>query len=157
MRDNIFSWTLALAAILILGTVSRAQEAPDDIPDLTGEYHFLSAEDTLGLLEEEGKLKGYLEVVQSEEESDAVLSYPITIGSRKKNRVEFKTAKIHQKYYRFSGSVQRGSGREEKDPDYLRLVGDLEFITVKSDTGQERIDRRHVVFKSYGKNEREAD
>ena len=104
-----------------------------------------------------GKIKGYVDVYQGEEESDTLLSYPITIGSREKNHIQFKTAKIHQKYYRFSGLVERGKGHEEGDPDYLRLVGDLEILTVKADTGQESAERRHVVFSSKGKSEKEQE
>ncbi len=139
----------------MLGSWTRlnAQEGSADIQDVSGKYHFLAAEDIIGLLEEDGKLKGYVDVYQGEEESDAILSYPITIGLRQKNHVEFKTGKIHQKYYRFSGTVQRGEGHKDTDPDYLRLVGDLEIVTVKADTAKEVIDRKHEVFKSLGKNE----
>jgi len=133
----------------------RAQGGNEQVRDATGEYRFLTADDTLGLLEEEGKIKGYVDVYQSEEESDTVLSYSITIGSRQNNHIEFKTAKIHQKYYRFSGTVERGKGHAEADPDYLRLVGDLEIITVKADTGQEATERRHVIFSSKGRAEKE--
>jgi len=129
----------------------RAQNDAEEIEDITGQYHFLTADDTLALLEEEGKLKGYVDVLQGEDESDAVLSYPISIGSRKKKNVEFKTAKIHQKYFRFTGTVERGSGHEEPDPDYLRLVGDLEIVTTKSESGGEVSQRMHVVFKSKGR------
>jgi len=144
--------------LVSLVTTSRthlcAQQA-DDVPDASGKYHFLAPEDTLGVLEEEGKIKGYVDVYQGEEESDEVLSYPITIGSRHKNQIEFKTGKIHQKYYRFSGTVQRGQGHRENDPDYLRLVGDLEILTVRAETGDESVERRRVVFKSLGKSEKE--
>jgi hypothetical protein len=129
----------------------------EQVRDASGEYRFLTADDTLGLLEEEGKIKGYVDVYPSEEESDTVLSYTITIGSRQNNHIEFKTAKIHQKYYRFSGTVERGKGHQEADPDYLRLVGDLEIITVKADTGQEATERRHVIFSSKGKAEKEQE
>jgi hypothetical protein len=134
-----------------------AQTGNEEIRDVSGEYRFLTADDALGLLEEEGKIKGYVDVYQGEEESDAVLSYPITIGTRQKNHIEFKTAKIHQKYYRFSGTVERGRGHEEADPDYLRLVGDLEIITVKPDTGQELTDRRHIIFQSKGRAGKEQE
>ncbi len=147
-------WVFILPVMLFSWRGLATQQGSDEIRDVSGEYHFLAAEDTLGILEEEGKLKGYVDVYQGEEESDTVLSYPITIGSRKKDHVEFKTGKIHQKYYRFSGTAQRGSGHEEKDPDYLRLVGDLEIVTVKADTGQELVDRRHTIFKSLGKTEK---
>jgi hypothetical protein len=136
-------------------TYLNAQQGNEQVRDASGEYRFLTADDTLGLLEEEDKIKGYVDVYQGEEESDTLLSYPIAIGSREKNHIDFKTAKIHQKYYRFSGTVERGKGHEEGDPDYLRLVGDLEIITVKVDTGQELAERRRVTFPSKGKSEKE--
>jgi hypothetical protein len=159
-------WQIAAAltgvASLALGAMTAwdgfgAIQANDGIPDVTGKYHFLSADDTLAILEEEGKLKGYIDVYQSEEESDAVLSYSIIAGTRRNDRIEFRTAKIHQKYYRFDGTVERGGGHQESDPDYLRLTGDLEIVTAKGDAGDERVERRRVVFKSLGKNEDNED
>jgi hypothetical protein len=94
-----------------------------------------------------------VDVFQPEDESDALLSYPITIGSRQNERVEFKTGKIHQKYYRFAGAAQRGQGKKDTDPDYLRLVGDLEIVTVNGETGEESVERRQVVFQRMGKGE----
>jgi hypothetical protein len=143
--------------ILISSGRLRAQQESEEIQDISGTYQFLAAGDTLALLEEEGKLKGYIDVLQGEDESDAILSYSISLGWRKKNQVEFKTGKIHQKYYRFSGAVERGSGHEERDPDYLRLVGDLESITVNSGSGEEVAQRMHVVFKSMGPEAKEED
>ncbi len=130
-----------------------APQESEPILDITGEYHFLSAEDALALLEEEGKLKGYVDVSQTDEESDAVLTFNIVSGERKKQHVEFKTGRIHQKYYRFSGTVERGKGHEEKDPDYLRLTGDLEIVTTKTGSIEEAVQRLHVIFKSKGKSE----
>jgi hypothetical protein len=149
---NVRRAVILLPILLLSVGVLRGQES-GEIPDITGTYQFLSADDTLALLEEDGKLKGYIDILQGEEESDAILSYPISIGSRKKNRVEFKTGKIHQKYFRFAGTVERGSGGEEADPDYLRLVGDLEIVTVKGETGQEETQTMRVVFKSKGRAE----
>ena len=148
---------LALLAAFGLPEALHAQKDTDEIEDITARYQFLNAGDTLALLDEEGKLKGYVDVLQGEEESDAVLSYPITIGSRKKNKVEFKTAKIHQKYFRFAGKVERGSGHEEADPDFLRLVGDLEIVTTKGENGGEFSQRMHVVFKSKGREKEDEE
>ena len=151
------STLLLLPLVLISSGRLRAQQESEEIQDITGRYQFLAAGDTLALLEEEGKLKGYIDVLQGEDESDAILSYSLSLGWRKKNQVEFKTGKIHQKYYRFSGAVERGSGHEERDPDYLRLVGDLESITVNSESGEEVAQRMHVVFKSMGPEAEEED
>jgi hypothetical protein len=143
----------AVGATLVVAPGHASSQAAQDIDDITGKYHFLSPDDTLGILEEEGKLKGYIEIVQGEEESDAVLTYDIASGSRKKDHVEFKTNTIHRRYYRFSGKVERGSGRGPHDPDYLRLIGDLETVIVKGDSGQESVEKKHLILKSLGKSE----
>lgn len=151
------SWILMLLLSVFLQSGLCARPGREEDLDITGNYQFLAAEDTLALLEEEGRLKGYIDVFQGEEESDVVLSYQITLGWHRENRVEFKTAKIHQMYYRFAGTVERGTGKEEADPDYLRLVGDLEIVTVKSESGEEGVQRVHVVFKSVGRTAKEED
>jgi hypothetical protein len=152
-------WFLILFAMLMLYPASLliAQFDEGPIQDITGNYHFLSADDTLAILDEEGMLKGYIDVYQGEDESSAVLSYNIIQGTRKKDHVEFRTAEIHRKYYRFSGKVERGSGHQDGDPDYLRLIGDLEIVTIKGDSGQESVDRRRVIFKSLGKSEEDQE
>jgi hypothetical protein len=147
-----------VGATLVVAPCGRClAQATENIDDITAKYHFLSPDDTLGILEEEGKLKGYIEILQGEEESDAVLSFDIISGSRKKDHVEFKTNTIHRRYYRFSGKVERGSGREANDPDYLRLIGDLETVTIKGDSGQESVERKHLTLKSLGKSERNEE
>lgn len=124
-----------------------------DIDEINTEFHFLGPDDTLLVHEEEGKLKGQIDVYQNDDESDTVLSYSLTIGTRKDDHVEFKTAEIHRKYYRFSGAIERGAGHEEKDADYLRLVGELQVITVKGDSCEESVERKQVVLKSLSADE----
>ncbi len=136
---------LAIAVILALAGPLTSKE--EMLPDMTGTYEFLSADDTMGLLEEEERVRGYIDVAQGEDESDAILSYQLE-GTRKFNQVEFKTKAIHRRYYRFSGRVERGSGKAEKDPDFLRLAGALETVTVNGETGEETVQRKDVVFKS---------
>jgi hypothetical protein len=128
--------------------VPAAQQRNNEIDEINTEFHFVGPDDTILIHEEEGRLKGQIDAYQSDEESDTVLSFVFTIGTRKNNHVEFKTAKIHQKYYRFSGEVARGSGHEEKDEDYLRLTGNLQIITVNPDNGRESVEEKQVVFKS---------
>jgi hypothetical protein len=148
-------WLIVLAVVWIGGGIVRAQMEEHPIDDMTAKYHFLSADDTLAILDEEGRLKGYIDVAQPEEESEAVLTFNIVDGTRKKTHVEFRTNKIHGKSYRFSGTVERGAGHKDGDPDYLRLVGDLEVVTSKGDGGQEAVQVVRVLWKSFGKSERE--
>jgi hypothetical protein len=142
-------------AVLAAWSTLRAQSTSNQISDITGDYDFLQPYNTLAILQEDQMLKGYIDVLQGGSESDAILSYSITIGERKGDHIEFKTRKIHEKYYRFSGSVQRGKGNKKGDPDYLELVGELQMIQNNSVTNQENVDRQQVVFKSKGKTERE--
>jgi hypothetical protein len=150
-------WLAVLALVMLSGRVLTAQDQTEPIDDITGKYHFLSADDTLAILDEEGKLKGYIDVSQPEEESDDVLSYNLIEGTRKKTHVEFRTNKIHGKYFRFSGTVERGAGNKEGDPDYLRLVGDVQVVTSKADNGGEAVQVVRVLLKSFGKSERVED
>ncbi len=150
---GVFFLTFFIPLVLCASSGAGAQQTGNGIDEINSEFHFLGPDDTLLIHEEEGRLKGQIDVYQNAEESDTVLSYTFTIGSRKNDHVEFKTTKIHQKYYRFSGAVERGSGREEKDADFLRLVGDLEIITINVDSGEESVERKRVVLKSLSASE----
>ncbi|MGD0224870.1 MAG: hypothetical protein ABSF71_21280 [Terriglobia bacterium] len=143
-----------LAAVMFSARHLEAQDDNERVDDMTAKYHFLSADDTLAILDEEGRLKGYVEVAQPAEESDDLLSYDILEGFRKKAHVEFRTNKIHGKFYRFSGTVERGKGHGEKEADYLHLTGDVDIVTVNAETGKEAVQTVRVILKSFGKSER---
>jgi hypothetical protein len=153
----------AIACLVVLTALAvpahhiRAQGESSPIDDITAKYHFISADDTLAILDEEGRLKGYVEVMQPADESDDILTYDIVDGSRQKNHVEFRTNKIHAKYYRFSGTVERGKGHGENDSDFLQLAGSLDIVIVNSDTGKESVQVMRLTFKSIGKDERPDD
>jgi hypothetical protein len=146
-----------LMAVMFSARPSRAQEGGPPVDDITAKYHFLSADDTLAILDQEGKLKGYVEVTQLADESDDILSYDIVEGSRQRSHVEFRTNKIHGRYYRFTGTAERGKGHDEKDSDYLHLAGSLDVVTVNSETGKESVQVMRLTFKSIGKAERADD
>jgi hypothetical protein len=158
LRLSGISTPIVCLAVLVAVTFSfrhlQAQDESLPVDDITAKYHFLAAEDTLAILDQEGRLKGYIEVTQPADESDDILTYDIVQGSRQKNHVEFRTNRIHGKYYRFSGTAERGKGREEKDPDYLQLAGSLDVVTVNAETGKESVQVMRFTFKSIGKAER---
>jgi hypothetical protein len=144
-----FLLSLALCAT----SVPSAAQSRSAIDEINTEFHFLGPDDTILIHEEEGRLKGQIDAYQDDDESDTVLSYAFTIGQRKNDHVEFKTAEIHRRYYRFSGTVVRGSGQDEKDEDYLRLVGELQIITVDGSTGKESVVKKQVELKSLSADE----
>ena len=152
----------AISASLVLlpaatTLAQTAQQSTNEIEEINKEFEFLGPDDTVLIHEEDGILKGQIDVVPGEEESDDVLSYIFTVGTRKGNHVELKTSKVHEKYYRFSGEVQRGSGVKERDEDYLRLVGDVQIVTVDGATGKETVKTKHVVLKSLSPDDDEDD
>jgi len=144
---------LFLSLALCAFSVPGAAQSKSTIDEINTEFHFLGPDDTLLIHEEEGRLKGQIDAYQNDDESDTVLSYVLTIGQRKDDHVEFKTSEIHRRYYRFSGAVVRGSGHDEKDEDYLRLVGELQIITVDGDTGKENVEKKQVELKSLSADE----
>ena len=154
LRFRLLWVAAAIAALSAWGNI-KAQSTATPISDITGDYEFLQPYNTLAILQEDQMVKGYIDVLQGESESDAILSYPITIGQRNGDHVEFRTRRIHEKYYRFSGTVQHGKGKKKGDPDYLELVGELQTIQNNSVTNQETVDKEQVVFKSKGNTERE--
>ena len=147
------AWLAVTCATFAAWGTLKAQSTASQVSDMTGDYQFLEPYNTLAILQEDQIVKGYIDVLQGESESDSVLSYPITIGERKGDRVEFRTRTIHELYYRFSGTVQRGKGKKKDDPDYIELVGELQTIQKNSVTNQETVDQKQVVFKSKGKTE----
>jgi hypothetical protein len=149
------AWMAVALAALGAWSSLKAQSAASTVSDVTGDYEFLQPYNTLAILQEDQMVKGYIDVLQGQSESDAVLSYPITIGERKGNHVEFRTRTIHEMYYRFSGTVQRGNGKKKGDPDYLELSGELQTIKKNSVTNQQTVERQQVIFKSKGNTERE--
>ena len=143
---------------MISARPSRAQNGESPVDDITAKYHFLSADDTLAILDQEGRLKGYIEVTQPADESDDILSYDIVEGSRQKNHVEFRTNKIHGKYYRFTGTAERGKGG--RSPLWRQMQADMfatDVVTVNSETGKESVLVMRLTFKSIGKAERPDD
>ncbi|HXH49123.1 MAG TPA: hypothetical protein VNM47_07235, partial [Terriglobia bacterium] len=78
---------VAFTALAAWGNL-KAQSAAVEISDITGDYEFLQPFNTLAILQEEEMLKGYIDVLQGQSESDAIISYPITIGERKGDHVE---------------------------------------------------------------------
>lgn len=145
---------LALAFLGAWGSLA-AQSPGGQIADVTGDYEFLQPYNTLAILQEDQMLKGYIDVLQGESSSDAVFSYQITVGERKGDHIEFSTSKIHEKYYRFSGTIQRGKGKKKDNPDYLELVGELQTIESNSVTNTENVEKHQVIFKSKGATESE--
>ena len=141
-----------ILAVILLSVLSAVVwgQAGNGLEDITGRYTFLSADDLLGILDEDGNLVGYIDVYQLGDESDDIFSYTLSHGTRNGLKVKFKTITIHGLYYRFSGKVERGAARKPHQRDYLRLIGSVEIVRRNPATSEEKIERRHVTLESLG-------
>lgn len=115
--------------------------------NITGYYQF-SFGNTLAILDRHGNLEGHYDVFQIKEVPKPVLTYNISAGSLVRNHMEFKTEEVYGKHYRFSGTVERGTGKDPGDYDYFQLAGNLVTVTRDSATGKMKVEKRHIVFKS---------
>jgi len=145
-----FKPILALVFSVVALLPPAAFPKEEMLPDMTGSYEFLSEDNTLAVLEEEERLSGYIDILEGGDEDGIILTYTLN-GTRKVNQVEFKTKTIHRIYYRFSGKLLRGEGKTENDPDFLRVAGTLETVTVNGETGEESVERTAVVLRSLGR------
>ena len=141
---------MSLLAGLVTFSVATLSHGQRDreLEDITGRYSFLKPDDLLGILDEDGELRGFIEVFQEDEESDELFTYTIARGSREGDQVRFKTDTIHGTTYRFSGKVQVSRERKPNQRGYMLLVGILRVETRVPSTGGEKVEEKKVVLES---------
>lgn len=151
------TWGAVAVAILLGITFGqyaqlKAQTGKVTAADVTGYYQF-QASDTLAILDVHGKLQGHVDIFEPNDAPKPVLSYNITHGWIKGNRLEFTTQKVYGKRYRFSGAVERGAGKAPGDYDYFQLAGNLKTIVDNPATGKIKVDSCHAVFRLLAQDE----
>lgn len=138
-----------LALVVAIGRPAKIEgrTAKSKNFNITG-YYQLGFGNTLAILDEHGNLEGHYDVFQVQEVPKPVLTYNISTGSLVRNHMEFKTDEVYGKHYRFSGTVERGTGKDPGDYDYFQLAGNLVTVTRDSTTGKMKVEKHHIVFKS---------
>ena len=147
MMKKLSMFLLAGLVMVSAATFAHGQRNRE-LEDITGRYSFLKADDLLGILDEDGELRGFIEVFQEDEESAELFSYNISRGSREGDQVTFKTDTIHSTTYRFSGKVQVSRERKPNQRGYMLLVGILRVDTRVPATGEEKTEEKKVVLES---------
>ncbi len=147
MMKKLSMFLLAGLVMVSVATFGHGQRNRE-LEDITGRYSFLKPDDLLGILDEDGELRGFIEVLQEDEESAELFSYTISRGSREGDQVRFKTDTIHGITYRFSGKVQVSRERKPNQRGYMLLVGILRVETRVPATGEEKTEEKKVVLES---------
>ena len=137
-----------IGLVMILDVIVVHGQQKREIEDITGRYSFLEPDDLLGILDEDGELRGFIEVLQGKDESDDIFSYTITRGVREGNQINFKTDTIHGITYRFSGKVQIGKARNPTQRGFMLLVGTIQIEKNVSLAGKGKTEERRVVLES---------
>ncbi len=137
-----------IGLVMIMDVIVVHGQQEREIEDITGRYSFLNPDDLLGILDEDGELRGFIEVLQEDDESDDVFSYTITRGVHKDNQINFKTDTIHGITYRFSGKVQISRERNSTQRGFILLVGTIRIEKNESLIGKGKTEERRVVLES---------
>ena len=137
-----------IGLVMIFDAIVVHGQQKREIEDITGRYSFLKPDDLLGILDEDGELRGFIEILQEDDESDDIFSYTITRGVRKDNQINFKTDTIHGITYRFSGKVQISKKRNPTQRGFMLLVGTIQIEKNKFLDGKGITEERKVVLES---------
>src|SRR5215813_5538216 len=138
---------LMLSCVLVTG----AQQAPaNPADDSSGMYGFLRDGEFLQLtLEEGGRVTGFISRFGDLDSDRGVfLDHFFKPGKLEGNRLAFSTETVHNVWYDFKGTVERGLGKNRSEEDYYTLRGTLtESMT---DANKKTSSRsRQVAFKSF--------
>ncbi len=139
---------LFVLSILLLSAAALAQApAPENV---TGLYSFLRSGETVQLnVQPDGRVTGYVSrMADGESDRGQMLDMLFERASLERNRLEFRTKKIHGEWFEFKGTLERGKAKSRDDEGYWMMHGTL--TTVKEDVnGKPTPFATEVEFKSF--------
>jgi hypothetical protein len=148
---------LLLAGILFVNLFLHTQAAPakpaipiKPVDDYSGTYSFLQDGEFIQVtVEEEGKVTGFVSRYgDTETDRGLFLDHFFKQGKLDEKKLTFTTQPVHNVWYEFKGTVERGDGKKLGDEAYYVLKGTLTQYT--TDAQQKTTSKlRDVVFKSF--------
>lgn len=143
-----------LPAIFLLMPLLFGQESPaatqKPSADYSGMYSFLRDGEFVQItVEDGGNVTGFVSRYGDlESDKDAFLDHFFKEGKLNGNKLTFTTETVHGVWFDFSGTVNRGSGKQPGDESYYILNGTLTEHTTDAD---KKIGSRsrEVGFKSF--------
>jgi len=131
--------------------VTEAQQAPaNPADDYSGMYGFLRDGEFLQLTIEDGvRVTGFISRFGDLDSDRGVfLDHFFKQGKLEGNKLTFTTETVHNVWFDFQGSVDRGQGKNRAEEDYYVLRGTL--IENMNDANKKTSSRsRQVAFKSF--------
>lgn len=143
------------AMLLLACTLSLAQNATPNPPakpagDYSGMYSFLQDGEFVQLtIEDAGRVTGFISRYGDlESDRGAFLDHFFKPGKLDGKKLTFTTETVHGVWYEFTGTVERGPGKNPGDEAYYLLKGTL--IQHSTDADKKDLAKsREVAFKSF--------
>jgi hypothetical protein len=153
--EKSFMKILSIAGLICLLTAaSIAQQPPsasDKSPqDCSGMYSFLRDGEFVQItVEDGGRVTGFLSRYGDlESDKDAFLDHFFKEGKLDGNKLSFTTETVHGVWFEFTGTVDRGPGKQPGDEAYYVLNGTLVEHTTGADK-KTSSRSREVALKSF--------
>lgn len=147
--------TFASILVLICAVAACAQQPPakpaEPAPaDISGMYTFLREGEFVEVdVEEGGRVSGFISRFgDSESDRGAFLDQMFSKGSLQDKKLTFTTREVHGVFFEFTGTVQRGEGKEPGSEAYYVLKGTL-IQTTLDENKKPTAKSRTVEFKSF--------
>ena len=142
--------------LLLVCTFSVAQNANQNPPatkpadDYSGMYSFLQDGEFVQLtIEDAGRVTGFISRYGDlESDRGAFLDHFFKPGKLDGKKLNFTTETVHGVWYEFTGTIERGTGKNPGDEAYYLLKGTL--TQHSTDADKKNLSKsREVSFKSF--------
>ena len=146
-----------LTLVLLFCSFALAQKpaakAAPTPADPSGMYSFLKDGEFVQLTVEDGRVSGFISRYGDRETDRGVfLDHFFKTDNKDSNldgnKLTFATKTVHNVWYEFKGTIERGQGKSVQEDGYYLLKGTLATHTQDA-SGKESTDIREVVFKSF--------
>ena len=146
-----FRYFLRAILLITCALAVVAQQAPTSAgDDYSGMYGFLRDAEFLQLtIEDGGRVTGFISRFGDLESDRGVfLDHFFKQGKLEANKLTFTTETVHNVWYEFKGTVDRGQGKSHSEEEYYILHGTLTENT--TDANKKTSSRsRQVALKSF--------
>lgn len=145
-------WVAGCAAQLAPAvTPSQQTQSAADADDASGMYSFLREGEFVQVTLEDGKVTGFVSRYgDSDSDKNTFLDQFFSKAALDGNKLTFTTKAVHDLWYEFAGTIERGTAKAPTDEGYRVLRGKLTQFT--SDLNKKVTSKtRDVEFKSFPK------
>jgi hypothetical protein len=139
------------------GAPLSQQSSSQQKDDVSGMYSFLREGEFVQITVEEGSVSGFVSRYgDAESDKGSFLDQFFSKASLVDNKLTFTTKPVHDVWFEFSGTVERGPGKVEKDEAFRILRGRLTQFATGADK-KVSAKSRDVEFRSFPRDSDDDD